>query len=72
MSAPSVICLTINGAAREVPAGLTVAGLLQHLDLAGKRTAVELNNSIVARSAHPTVSLAAGDRLEIIHAIGGG
>jgi sulfur carrier protein len=39
---------------------------------AGRRVAVELNQEIVPRSRHASQSLADGDRLEIVHAIGGG
>jgi sulfur carrier protein len=62
----------VNGDAREVAAGTTVATLLDAMDLAGRRVAVEINREIVPRSEHATRVLAAGDRLEIVHALGGG
>ena len=56
--------------------GLTVAQLVAQLvaelGLAGKRLAVELNRDIVPRGEHATRTLQDGDRIEIIHAIGGG
>lgn len=52
--------------------GLTVAQLVAQLGLAGKRLAVEVNRDIVPRGEHATRSLRDGDRIEIIHAIGGG
>ncbi|MGZ8273269.1 MAG: sulfur carrier protein ThiS [Burkholderiaceae bacterium] len=64
--------LTVNGEPVDVPAGSTVADLLRTLDTAGKRVAVERNGEIVPRSQHSTTVLAAGDRLEIVVAVGGG
>jgi thiazole synthase/sulfur carrier protein len=62
----------VNGEAREVPAAATVAGLLAELGLDRRKVAVERNLEIVPRSAYAEVALAAGDRLEIVHFIGGG
>ncbi len=62
----------VNGTAQSLAQGTTVASLLERLDLAGKRVAVERNGEIVPRSMHPQVSLADGDRLEIVVAVGGG
>ena len=67
-----VIELVINGEPRSFPAPLTVAGLVELLDLAGKRIAIEKNGEIVPRSQHADTRLASGDRLEIVVAVGGG
>lgn len=67
-----MIELHINGEARSFPAPLTLAQLIETLDLAGKRIAIEKNGEIVPRSQHPTTLLASGDRLEIVVAVGGG
>ena len=64
--------ITVNGTPRRVPPATTVAALIAELGLAGRRVAVEINREIVPRSAHPDHRLRAGDRLEIIHAVGGG
>ena len=64
--------ITVNGDAQVVPAGLSVAGLLQHLGLADRRLAVEVNQAIVPRSAHGSHLLAEGDAVELVQAIGGG
>ncbi|MDZ4333763.1 MAG: sulfur carrier protein ThiS, partial [Pseudomonas sp.] len=56
----------------ELPDGATVAGLIDRLDLAGRRVAVELNLDIVPRSQHATTALREGDQVEVVHAIGGG
>ncbi len=63
--------LMVNGAAHELPAGQTVAELLVRLEIRG-RIAVEVNGELVPRSTHARHVLADGDRVEIVHAIGGG
>jgi sulfur carrier protein len=67
-----VIELTINGEPKSLPAPLTLAQLIASLDLTGKRIAIEKNGEIVPRSRHAETSLASGDRLEIVVAVGGG
>ena len=67
-----MIELVINGDPRTFPASLTLAQLVESLDLAGKRIAVEKNGEIVPRSQHANTPLASGDRLEIVVAVGGG
>ncbi|SDT21705.1 sulfur carrier protein ThiS [Pseudomonas oryzae] len=64
--------IQLNGEAVELPEGLSVADLLARLDLAGRRVAVELNLDIVPRSQHAGTPLREGDRVEVVHAIGGG
>lgn len=62
----------INGKPTDIPDGSTVGDLLRELGLAGRRIAVELNGEIVPRSQHEKRCIAAGDELEVVHAIGGG
>lgn len=62
----------INGAVRQLEAPLSVAALLEREGLAGKRLAVERNGEIVPKSRHVDTLLAAGDKLEIVVAVGGG
>ena len=64
--------ILLNGESFELPDGQTVANLLERLDLTGKRVAVELNLDIVPRSQHAATALREGDRVEVVHAIGGG
>ncbi len=64
--------IQLNGEPFELPDGESVAGLIERLQLAGRRVAVELNLDIVPRSQHPTTALREGDRVEVVHAIGGG
>jgi sulfur carrier protein len=63
--------ILINGEPREVAAA-TVLELLQAQGLGERRVAVEVNGEIVPRSRHGEHALAAGDRIEIVHALGGG
>jgi sulfur carrier protein len=64
--------IQLNGEPLELPDDQSVADLLVRLDLTGRRVAVELNLDIVPRSQHATTRLAEGDRVEVVHAIGGG
>ncbi|MDP2168891.1 MAG: sulfur carrier protein ThiS [Rhodocyclaceae bacterium] len=64
--------ISINGTPRQVPAPLSVAALLESEGLLGKRLAVEKNGEIVPKSQHASALVAAGDRLEIVVAVGGG
>ena len=66
------IQIVLNGEPLSLAEGSSVAELLQQLELHGRRIAVELNRDIVVRSAHATTLLRDGDRIEIVHAIGGG
>ncbi len=62
----------VNGESREFPPGTTVARLVAELKLSGQRIAVEVNEELVPRSAHGERLLEDGDRVEVVHAIGGG
>lgn len=62
----------VNGEAMELPSGATVAALVEKMALTGKRLAVEVNEDIVPRSQHAEFALNNGDRVEVVHAIGGG
>lgn len=62
----------LNGETREIGTGRTVLELLDLAGYAGRRVAVEVNRAIVPRSEHASRALADGDRVEIVHAIGGG
>ena len=66
-----MLTLTLNGVETGVDA-TTVAELVASLGLEGKRIAVERNGEIVSRSRYAATPLAAGDRLEIVGAVGGG
>ena len=64
--------ITLNGEPRRVPAGLTVAGLLETLGLHPGLVVVEHNREILDRNTLDDVKLHAGDVLELVHFVGGG
>jgi sulfur carrier protein len=64
--------ILLNGASTVVADHSTIATLLAEGGLGERRVAVEVNGEIVPRSAHAGHVLAAGDRIEIVHALGGG
>ncbi len=72
MHAPTSLALTVNGEPHRFAAPLSVAALLAALGLDARKVAVERNQAIVPRSAYAATALADGDRLEIVHFIGGG
>ena len=64
--------VSVNGQDRELPAGTTVARLLDELKIAPERVVVEVNLTILKRAQQPTMILAEGDQVEIVHFVGGG
>jgi thiazole synthase len=64
--------VVINGENREIPSPLSVTALLRDLGLDARKIALEHNLEIVPRSAYDQTMVADGDRLEIVHFIGGG
>jgi thiamine biosynthesis protein ThiS len=64
--------VTINGAPHDVPDGLTVRALVEHLGLVEGPVAVELNGAVVPRGTHGERAVAPGDVVEIVHFVGGG
>ena len=64
--------LTINGEPRELPPVATISELIATLSLDTRKVAVERNLEIVPRSLHGHTPVADGDRIEIVHFIGGG
>ena len=67
-----MIEIIVNGEPQSLPEGMTVEALLERLGHGGKRVAVERNGDIVPRSLHADQRIRAQDRIEIVHAIGGG
>jgi thiamine biosynthesis protein ThiS len=67
-----LITIQINGEQREIPAGLTVASLLRQLQFPVDRVAVERNLEIVPRNRWDATAIEPGDRLEVVHFVGGG
>jgi sulfur carrier protein len=65
--------IVVNGQARDLPSGATVATLLRELGLAGRGgIAVEVNAEVIPKSEHAARALAEGDRIEVVTMIAGG
>ena len=62
----------LNGEDRVVPTGVTVRGLLEHLELRPELVVVERNGDILRRDRYEEVSVETGDVLEVVHFVGGG
>jgi len=62
----------VNGEQTQVPERFDMAALLALLDLTEVRLAVEVNEELVPRSTFADTPLSEGDKIEIIHAVGGG
>ena len=64
--------IQLNGEPHAVDTAVTAADLVETLGLTGRRIAVEVNEEIVPCSEHGSTRLGEGDRVEVVHAIGGG
>lgn len=62
----------VNGESRDVPDSITLAEFVEQLALAPERLAIELNLQVVRRAHWPQTTLTEGDRVEIVHFVGGG
>ena len=66
------IQIHVNGEGRSVAGGTSVAALLRQLGLDGRTVVVELNRQIIRRTEIEDVVLESGDRVELVHFVGGG
>ncbi len=64
--------ISVNGEPRQITADSTVSDLVTMLDLTPQRLAIELNLAIVPRQNWAATKLKSGDRLEVVHFVGGG
>ena len=64
--------VTINGEPREIPEGLSVSALLDHLGFTNKRVAIERNLEILPRAQWQQTQVQSNDKFEIVHFVGGG
>jgi thiamine biosynthesis protein ThiS len=64
--------VTINGERREIPDGLNVNALLEHLGFGNKRVAIERNLDILPRTKWQETQVQSNDSFEIVHFVGGG
>ena len=72
MNGQSTIEIIVNSNAHEVNPGARVTDLIKQLELAPERIAIELNLSILPRAKWAETELRPGDKLEIVHFVGGG
>ena len=64
--------VTVNGKPMELPPGLTIEGLLSQLKVRREFTAVALNREVALRAQYAETELRDGDKVEIVHPMGGG
>jgi thiamine biosynthesis protein ThiS len=64
--------ITLNGASHATPDDLTLAELVAQLELSAERVAMELNGEIIPRAQWRDTPLREGDRIELVHFVGGG
>ena len=64
--------LVVNGQSREILASDTVEDLLKELDITERHVAVAVNLEVISRSHYSATRLKEGDKIEIVHAVGGG
>jgi thiamine biosynthesis protein ThiS len=64
--------VTINGETREIPDGLSITGMLEHLGMPRDRVAIERNLNILPRANWNETRVESNDRFEIVQFVGGG
>jgi sulfur carrier protein len=64
--------IQLNGSPHQLPDQSSIQALVEQLGLTTRRVAVEVNQAIVPKSLHSQTLLQEGDRVEIVHALGGG
>jgi sulfur carrier protein len=64
--------ITINGERREIPDGLNIVALLEHLGMSNGRVAIERNLDILPRARWQETQVESNDSFEIVHFVGGG
>jgi sulfur carrier protein len=67
-----MVRVSVNEQVMEVPDGLSIDGLLEQLGVAREFSAVALNREVVSRRSYAETVLSEGDRVEIVHPMGGG
>jgi len=63
---------TVNGDAMDLPDGLTISALLEHLRIRPERVTVERNGAVIRKARHAEERLSSGDVVEIVTFVGGG
>lgn len=68
----TAITILLNGEARDVSDGVSLDRLLDIFSIPKQRVAIELNNNVVRRSDWPETVIGEGDKIEVVHFVGGG
>ncbi len=66
------VTITLNGDTHELPGPVTVASLLRTLEIDSRRVAVEVNLSVIKKTAYETLIIGDGDEVEVVNFVGGG
>jgi len=64
--------ILLNGETKRIPHGLTIAQLVNSLNLVSQRVAIEYNRKILKKESWDRQMISGGDRIEIVHFVGGG
>lgn len=72
MRSRKLLRIQVNGEPREVTADISLPELVESLELKPEQIAIELNQNVVRRAAWPATTLQEGDKIEIVHFVGGG
>ncbi len=67
-----MISIRLNGERLDVPDSTGLEKMLETLSLPTKRIAVELNGRVIRRADWPTINISDGDKIEVVHFVGGG
>ena len=67
-----MITIHLNGETREISQETDLEALVEQLSLAAKRVAVELNGNVIRRVDWPQTTVDNGDKIEVVHFVGGG
>ena len=68
----SGLLIIVNGNETDLPGGSRVTDLIAKLGLSPERLAVEINRKVIRRAGWDSTTLSEGDRVEIVHFVGGG
>lgn len=69
---PHAIAITVNGEARTIRDGATLADLVAELGLTGRKIAIAVGRDVVPRGSYAARAIRGGERIEILEAVGGG
>ncbi len=68
----SAIHIFLNGERRDIPAEIALDRLLDHFSFPKQRVAIELNKQVIRRTDWPATDVREGDKIEVVHFVGGG